>query len=98
MPTYNVISIYIRLHMDKLIALPMTQRHQSILVVLHLENLSSVELIKMGVDFQINGFVIAPLLSAFLIIVLGTLFLILCVKRFSAADFSRIKVFKRGHR
>ena len=67
-------------------------------VVLHLENLSSGELIKMGVDFQINGFVITPLLSTFLIIVLGTLFFILCVKRFSNADFSRIKIFRPGHR
>ena len=67
-------------------------------VVLHLENLSSGELIKIEVHFQINGFVITPLLSTFLIIVLGTLFFILCVKRFSNADFSRIKIFRPGHR
>ncbi|MFA7289582.1 MAG: ABC transporter permease [Melioribacteraceae bacterium] len=68
-------------------------------VVLNLETLSSEELIKMGINFPIGGFVITPLLSTFLIIVLGTLFFVLCVNKFNSADFSRVKVSKqRGHR
>jgi ABC-2 type transport system permease protein len=67
-------------------------------IVLHMENLSSPELIKSGVSFNLNGFIITPVMSAFLIVVLGISFFALCVNRFNKADFSRIKIFKHGHR
>jgi ABC-2 type transport system permease protein len=67
-------------------------------VALHMENMSVLELVKSGVAFSLNGFIITPVMSAFLIIAMGISFFALCVSRFNNADFSRIKIFKRGHR
>jgi ABC-2 type transport system permease protein len=67
-------------------------------IALHMEYMSPLELVKSGVAFNINGFIIMPLMSAFMVVAMGVTFFTLCVNRFSNADFSRIKIFKRAHR
>lgn len=67
-------------------------------ITLHMEYMSPVELVKSGVAFNVNGFIIMPLMSAFFVIAMGLIFFTLCVNRFNNADFSRVKVFKHGHR
>jgi len=67
-------------------------------ITLHLEYMSPAELVKSGLAFNINGFIITPLMSAFLVIAMGLTFFTFCVNRFNKADFSRVKIFKHGHR
>lgn len=67
-------------------------------VSLHLENQSTAELVASGVEFNINGFIMTPAIDVLLIVAMGAIFFTLCVKKFSDADFSRVKVFKRGRR
>lgn len=67
-------------------------------VALHMEGLSQSALLKSGVAFNIHGFIVMPLYGAVLVTFIGTLFFALCVNQFSKADFSRVKVSKRGHR
>lgn len=66
-------------------------------ITLHLEGTPVPGLVKAGVAFDVNGFIITPLLSLLFIGVLCALFFVLCVNRFDSADFSRVKIFKRGH-
>ena len=66
-------------------------------VALHLENMDTAGLVKAGVAFDINGFIITPFMSILLIIVMSAVFFSLCVSRFSKADFSRVKIFKHSH-
>jgi len=66
-------------------------------ITLHMEGLSTTELVKAGVAFNIHGFIISPLLSLLLIAALCTLFFVLCVNRFNSADFSKVKIFKHAH-
>jgi len=54
-------------------------------------------LLKAGVTFDVNGFIIKPLLSFLFIGVLCAVFFILCVNRFNSADFSKVKIFKHAH-
>jgi ABC-2 type transport system permease protein len=56
--------------------------------------MSNDALIKIGVAFNINGFIITPVISFLMVITLGSFFFVLCVKRFNTADFSRVKIFK----
>jgi len=63
-------------------------------VALRMEGLTAAQLIKAGVAFNIYGFTIMPYLSLILIVVIGMLFLFLCVSRFNKADFSTVKVFR----
>jgi ABC-2 type transport system permease protein len=65
-------------------------------VALHMENASTAELIKSGVAFPIHGFVVMPQMGAVLVLLMGALFFSLCVQQFSKADFSRVKVSRRG--
>ncbi|MFZ4620300.1 MAG: ABC transporter permease [Bacteroidota bacterium] len=67
-------------------------------IALHMESLSPAELVATGVAFDINGFIVTPTMGILMIIAMGALFFTLCVKKFNDADFSRVKVFKRGHR
>jgi len=67
-------------------------------VALHMENLSTPELVKAGVAFDIHGFTIMPYFGAVMVVVIGAIFFALCVNQFGKADFSRVKVFRRGHR
>ncbi len=66
-------------------------------ITLHMEGLSTTELVKAGVAFDIHGFIISPLLSLLFIAALCMLFFVLCVNRFNSADFSRVKIFKHAH-
>jgi ABC-2 type transport system permease protein len=66
-------------------------------VSLQLDNLSIDEMIKMGVAFKVNGFIIQPFVSVIMILIIGTIFFILCVRKFEKADFSKVKALKHGH-
>ena len=66
-------------------------------VALNLGNMNTAGLVKAGVAFDINGFIITPFMSILLIIVMSVVFFGLCVSRFSKADFSRVKTFKHSH-
>ena len=67
-------------------------------VSLKMEGLSKETLVKTGVAFNIHGFIVLPYLDLFIVLVMGFVFFTLCVHQFNRADFSRIKVFKGGHR
>lgn len=62
-------------------------------ITLKMGNLSSQELVKAGVAFDVNGFIIMPYMGLIIILIMGLLFFTLCVKQFSKADFSNVKVF-----
>jgi ABC-2 type transport system permease protein len=66
-------------------------------VALHLENMPAAGLVKAGVAFDVNGFIITPFMCILFIIVMCVLFFSLCVDRFTKADFSRVKIFKHSH-
>ncbi len=66
-------------------------------VTLQMGNLSTTDLVKNGVAFDLNGFVILPWMSCILILVICFIFFILCVKQFSNADFSKVRIFKHQH-
>ena len=66
-------------------------------VALHLDNTPAAGLVKAGVAFDVNGFIITPLISILFIIVMCVVFFSLCVNRFIKADFSRVKIFKHSH-
>ena len=63
---------------------------------LRMESMSTAELVKSGVAFDFHGFVIRPLDGVLITLAIGTVFFALCVRQFRKADFSRVKVFKRG--
>jgi len=67
-------------------------------VALHMENMSTAELVKSGVAFNIHGFVVLPYFGAILVLAIGAVFFGLCVDQFGKADFSRVKVTRHGHR
>lgn len=62
-------------------------------ITLKMDNLSSTALVKAGVAFDVNGFIIMPYMGLLIILIMGLLFFTLCVKRFNTADFSNVKVF-----
>ena len=67
-------------------------------IALRMENMPLADVVKAGVAFNVNGFIITPVISILIILVMCSIFFSLCVKRFNTADFSRVKVFKHGHR
>jgi len=66
-------------------------------LALHMDTLPRAALIKAGVAFSIHGVTVMPQMGAALMLCLGAVFFALCVNNFGKADFSRVKVFKRGH-
>jgi ABC-2 type transport system permease protein len=66
-------------------------------LTLHMENMPVSGLVKAGVAFDVNGFIITPLMSILLIITMCVLFFSLCVSRFNTADFSKVKIFRHSH-
>lgn len=66
-------------------------------VTLRMEALSQTALIKAGVAFNVHGFVVTPLFGAGIVLAMGSIFFVLCVRQFVRADFSRVKVFKHNH-
>jgi ABC-2 type transport system permease protein len=63
---------------------------------LHMESMSTTELVKTGVAFDLHGIVILPWHGILITLAIGITFFALCVHRFRNADFSRVAVFKRG--
>ncbi len=66
-------------------------------ITLHMETQSVSELVKAGVAFDINGFIITPNIGLLIILTICTIFFSLCVYQFNKADFSKVKVFKHNH-
>lgn len=66
-------------------------------ITLRMENMSAVELVKEGVAYDLNGFIITPQVGFLFIILIGLVFFSLCVNKFNNADFSNVKVFKHKH-
>lgn len=66
-------------------------------ITLKMEGLPTAALVKSGVAFDINGFVITPYLGLLIITAIGVVFFTLCVNQFNKADFSKIKVFQHKH-
>lgn len=66
-------------------------------IALRMENMQLADIIKAGVAFNINGFIITPAISGLIILAMCAIFSTLCVSRFNNADFSRVKIFKREH-
>ncbi|MDF2984986.1 MAG: ABC-type polysaccharide/polyol phosphate export system, permease component [Eubacterium sp.] len=62
-------------------------------ITLKMENLSTDALVKAGVAFDLNGFIIKPYFGLAIILTMGLLFFILCVHQFNKADFSQVKTF-----
>ncbi len=62
-------------------------------ITLKMESLSTDALLKAGVAFDLNGFVIKPYFGLAIILTMGLLFFILCVHQFNKADFSQVKTF-----
>jgi len=63
-------------------------------ITLRMENYSNAMLIKEGVAFDINGFIITPYIGLIIVLIIGIIFFILCVNQFNKADFSKVKVSK----
>jgi ABC-2 type transport system permease protein len=66
-------------------------------IVLRMENMPMADVVKAGVAFNVNGFIITPVMSIFIILAMSAIFVSLCVNRFNTADFSKVKVFRHGH-
>jgi len=60
------------------------------MIVLERSNLSPAELVEEGLAIDINGFIVTPILSLTIILVIGLLFLTLSTHSFIHTDFSRI--------
>ncbi|MNC68325.1 hypothetical protein D3C75_1189060 [compost metagenome] len=58
-----------------------------------MNDLSTAELTKEGVSFDIHGFIVGPFTGILIIIIMGLIFFSLCVYKFNKADFSDVKVF-----
>lgn len=64
-------------------------------LALGMERATPEELVRAGVAFPVMGHVVGPVAGVAMILAMGALFLFLSVRRFSGADFSRVRVFKR---
>jgi ABC-2 type transport system permease protein len=62
-------------------------------ISLQMGGLSTEALLKAGVAFDFNGFIIKPYFGFLIILVMGFAFFVLCVKQFNKADFSKVKSF-----
>lgn len=60
------------------------------MVVLEKTNLSPEELVKQGLAIKIHGFIVTPIMSFTIIMVIGFIFLILSTNSFVKTDFSRV--------
>lgn len=66
-------------------------------VAMRMENLSSAELVRAGVAYNVHGFTILPGLGVLVIAAIGLVFLALSVWKFTKADFSQVKAFRHNH-
>ena len=60
------------------------------MIVLEKTNLSAAELVKEGVAISINGFIVTPLMSFLIIVLIGVIFVTLATNSFVRTDFSRL--------
>jgi ABC-2 type transport system permease protein len=60
------------------------------MIVLEKTNLSTAELVKEGLAIDIHGFIVTPILSFAIIMIIGIGFLILATHSFAKTDFSRM--------
>lgn len=65
-------------------------------ITLNMWNLSTDALVKAGVAFNINGFIIKPYMGFIIILAMCLVFFTLSVKQFNKADFSKVKVFNHN--
>lgn len=56
--------------------------------------ISSAELVREGMAFDIHGFIITPIMGLMVTVLIGTVFFALSVGKFNQADFSTVKVAK----
>jgi len=63
---------------------------------LRMESMTTAELVKSGVAFDLHGFVVGPSYGVFITLTIGAVFFALCVHQFRKADFSKVRVFKRA--
>lgn len=60
------------------------------MIVLERTDLPNAELVKQGLAIDINGFIVTPVLSFFIIISIGVIFIVLSTMSFVKTDFSKI--------
>jgi ABC-2 type transport system permease protein len=60
------------------------------MIVLEKSQLSNAELVKEGLAININGFIVTPMMSFYIIVMIGVFFIILATRSFVKTDFSRI--------
>lgn len=60
------------------------------MIVLEKSDLPMAELIKEGLVIEINGFIVTPIMSFIIFLLIGVIFLILSTRSFVKTDFSRI--------
>lgn len=60
------------------------------MIVLEKTNLSHAELVKEGLAVSINGFIVTPIMTFLIIILIGVIFITLATRSFVHTDFSRI--------
>jgi len=57
-------------------------------IALRMDSQPADVLLRSGISFQVGGFIITPLLSIMIIVLMCIIFFSLCVYRFNTADFS----------
>jgi ABC-2 type transport system permease protein len=67
-------------------------------VTLGLHAAPVAELVREGIAFDVNGFVITPIMGFIFIVLFGSAFFLLCVRKFNSADFSSVKTAMRHGR
>jgi ABC-2 type transport system permease protein len=60
------------------------------MIVLEKTDLSNAELVQEGLAVNINGFIVTPLLTLLIIVLIGAFFIIMATRSFVRTDFSRI--------
>lgn len=60
------------------------------MIVLEKTSLTNAELVKEGLAIDINGFIVTPVLSLIIILLIGMVFIILSTNSFVKTDFSRL--------
>jgi ABC-2 type transport system permease protein len=60
------------------------------MIVLEKTSLTNAELVQEGLAIDINGFVVTPILSFIIFVLIGVVFLVLSTRSFVKTDFSRI--------
>lgn len=63
-------------------------------ITLNMHKLKTAALLKSGVAFNINGYIMQPYMGLVVIAGMCLLFFLLSVRQFNRADFSQVKVFK----